>query len=328
MADEQDNPRIVPVMREDRPLDALLPELSGGFAPSAATDGAGPAFHPGVLVVEVDSGYEWSFACWRDPGGAQQLAKELERMMEAVLLARLSEPLSKNPPEKPFRAMRLFLYDEVEGADEVLAEMGYQEVPFRADEYRDRSMKFTEQARQAGWAVSDQPASVWRADVVFPDDELMRRTESIAKAMREEIGDLKWGDQPGKYSHVMAEELHKQYRVGVSPNLESLDHIDLLLIDHTEQRLRWMPPAVFQGLCDFLAVVAHATTPAQIQWGVSTTDASGFTSPPLLRVKRNDTTSDVPIARRLLHWAVMPMKRGTDDRLLRRFEEAFAFVTR
>ncbi len=322
---EDKSPKVVPMMREDRPLDALLPGLSGVKMPGVEQgDDAGPAFHPGVLVVEVDGGYEWAFACWRNPGGATELADSLQQMMEAVLLAKMSEPASTSKQDKPFLGLRLFLYDHVDRADEALAEFGFVEVPFVAAEYGDRTAKFSEQAAVSGWDVGDVPESVWHAAIHLPDAELQRRSDAIADAMRDELESVAWGDQPGRHSKTLAEQLHKQYRVGIAPDLESLEHVDLLLVDHAERRVRWLPPMIFQGICDFMAVVAHAATPAQVQWGVSKTDENGWTSPPLIRVNGRNQTAEIPIARRVLQWCIMPQKTGTDDRLRRRFEEAFS----
>lgn len=314
-------------MREDRPLDSLLPELAGALRPSEPQDGAGPAFHPGVLVVETDDGYEWAFACWRDPGGADALASDLGRLMEAVLLAKMSEPASVGASDKPFTGIRLFLYDEVEGADEALAELGFREVPTAPDMYGERLNTFSDEARASGWSVGSSPSSLWFTPIVKPDAELAQRAETIAEALRERVGSLAWGEEPGAYSKHLAELLQTQFSIGITPTLDGLEKMDLLLVDHAERRVRWLPPVVFQGLCDFLAVVAHASATLTIQWGVSET-RDGWTTPPVIRAGDADRATEIPIGRRLLQWSVMPQARDTDARLTSRFGEAFGLLSR
>lgn len=314
-------------MREDRPLDALLPELSGTTASSSATDGAGPAFHPGVLVVETDDGYEWAFACWRDPGGAKELAAELDRYLEAVLLAKMSEPSDVTAADKDFTGVRLFLYDEVDGSSDTLAELGFTEVPSAPDQFTERLRSFADEARQSGWTVGSTPSSIWYAPIVRPEAELSRHAEEIDARMRQELGDLSWGEDPGVYSKALAEQIQARFNVGITPTLDGLEKMDLFLVEHAERSIRWIPPMVFQGLCDFVAVVAHASGSTQVQWAVSET-TNGWTSPPAIRVRGAGGTADIPIGRRLLQWAVMPQSKGSDARLTARFREAFGLLAR
>lgn len=314
-------------MREDRPLDALLPELGGTPGLSVGSDDAGPAFHPGVLTVETDDGYEWAFACWRDPGGAASLAVELGRFMEAVLLAKMSEPASAGTGDKPFAGVRLFLYDEVVDADAALAELGFREVPSAPDQFAERLRTFADEAKASGWTVASSPASIWYAPIVRPTAELDERAETIDEEMRRTLGDTVWGDEPGLFSKTLAEQLQLRFKTGITPTLEGLDKMDLLLVDHAERTVRWIPPMVFQGLCDFLAVIAHASGKTQVQWAVSET-RDGWTSPPVVRIRRGTDNVDIPIGRRLLYWTVMPQGAGTDSPLKQRFGEAFGLLTR
>ncbi|MFT6627323.1 MAG: hypothetical protein ACJA1R_000579 [Flavobacteriales bacterium] len=297
-------------MSSERPLDALLSGLAqpaGGPLPQTAV-------HPRVLQVEVDGQREWGIIVWSDPGGAQKLHTALLGVLEAALLAELSRPpksIHEDGAPK-FAAVTVFVFAETEYeiAPAVRA-FGLQPVDYVAEDYAERMRAIADEARMSGRSTPERPASVWRAEVSHHEGALGEKLDGIQSMMAERMGDDVWGETPGGPSKLFADYVDKAFGEAVKPNVAGVQALEMLLVQRTVGKIRWMPPLLFQALCDFIPIVAQVEFGAKTSWAVCEALEGGFAQPPLIRFDNGpDGPTHVPLGPHVLRWCMMPLHEG------------------
>jgi hypothetical protein len=327
MSDSDDRSSTPPgILDHDRPLDSLLPELRAG------TPFEGPAHdvHTRILDIEVEDGHEWGLICWRHPGDPDALTDELRRVVEATLLSWLSQPpWARDELERAPTGLQLFVYPELDDdSRRALTSLGFTPFEMDPEAGRDRLDALAEEARQAGVDGADQPRSTWRIDVERPSQGMERRLTRIQDELRAAAGRQVWGEQPGMPSKQLADRLHRDFQTQITPDRDGLRRMDLVLVEHEAEGLRWMPPLIFQALCDFTGIVAQGDLGLPVQWGTCEREPSGVYPPPLFRLDIGADGVLVPIGLAMLRWTVMPPDGDASVRTLdERVEELFVGPT-
>jgi hypothetical protein len=290
-------------------LDALLPELAEpGRSESEAIEAL--AVHPRVLEVELEDSWEWAMTCWFDPG-SEELADQLTMMIVATLLAEMSTPPAALKVERNFSAVRLLVFAELSAESRAAIErLGFKSAPYVGDEYVERMAAWRDEARAAGTHIGSKPDEIFVLEVVRDDPAISAKLDEIQRRMVEDLGDEVWGETPGGPSRLMATYFRQYLNSSVTPSHEGLRAFELFLSQEKTDVLRWMPPVLFQGLCDFVGVILQAEYEFEAQWGLCATDETGFTPPPLLRVSTDAGFEIVPVGEFLVEWCIMP--RGDD----------------
>lgn len=307
-------------MREDRPLDALFPELSedaqiGAAERAVSGDAAGPVAHPRVLEVELDREVEWVIGSWR----AEDVARAVSALVEASLLQAMSKPPAyAGGQERVIAGVRLFMFEAPDTAQaEALQALGFVQDQYQPDAQHVRLSALKAEADGGGWSSPARPASVWWAPFGRPDSALAQRLSRAHELAADALGVQVWGQTPGAVSRAVADALATVCQLQLKPDLDSLHQLDMLLIDRQPGRWRWLSPVLFQGLCDFVGIVAIASLQKRVQWGVASADGQGDYHAPLLRVMTTRGPVDVPIAARLLRLVCRPVAAPEEVALLR-----------
>lgn len=322
-------------MSEDRPLDALFPELTRPYAPN---DGAvvevveqgsvqAPLLGTQVLEVELEHAQRWCMVCWRAPQDGESLDEVLRDLLAATLLQEMSRPPGWGGAKaRRVEGIDLFVFEALDAAaQQALGALGFVPARFEDVEYSNRLHAWQNEAAQGGWRVPPQPASLWHARLSVPSDD------AVSKALREAHEEMAvrhdsrlWGAYPGEPSHTMASVLERLLKHSIAPTQESLHELDMLLVDRDAGVIRWMEPMIFQGLCDFMGIVLMASKRARVQWGVCESDNQGGHLPPVLRLAGRGGARDVEIGRELLAHAVMPRPASHEQPMLTAwFEQVF-----
>ncbi len=293
------------LMSAERPLDALLPALRAPSIPTADV-------HPRVLELKNEEGAEWMLLVWSDPGGPKALHDQIQALVEATLLAELSRPAEviAKQSERRFSGLRLVIFAELDWDPlPAIRAFGFRAVePIFAD---DTQRAITDEAARAKQTVG-APTSVWRATIQRPPGALGDKLEQIDQMIAKRLGAERWGESPGRPSHILATYLSKTFGEVIRATPDGLDSLDLLVVQRAEDVIRWIPPMVFQAICDFIPVVAGSTYKAEISWAQSEDLGDGFSHPPLLRVDDGGTGIHIPIGHHVLRWWMMPLFPGDE----------------
>jgi len=90
------------------------------------------------------------------------------------------------------------------------------------------------------------------------------------------------------------------------------------VVPRAAEVIRWVPPMVFQGLCDAVGVAAAQSLDVDVEWGVCAPDEDdqgdpGFIPPPVVRFRPRSggRWRFVDLGREILRWCVMPL--GPDE---------------
>ena len=299
-------------MSADRPLDALLP----GLAAPAPLGLPRTPVHPRVLESEVDGRREWGLILWENPGGPAALHTAVQGLLEATLLAELSRPPASvyRVPDRRFHAVRLFSYATLPfDPMPAIRAVGFRPVQVDAEAYQERLAAVGSEARATGRTIPAAPVAVWEATISHPSGELGDRLREIEAMMAERMGDDVWGKTPGGPSRLFATYLEKVFGEPIKPSLEGLRAMEMLVVQSTEQTIRWMPPLVFQALCDFIPIVANVVYGTKTSWAVCEAIEGDTAQPPLIRIepkRAGEAPVHVPLGPHLLRWSMMPIHPG------------------
>ena len=66
-------------------------------------------------------------------------------------------------------------------------------------------------------------------------------------------------------------------------NARDLRTLEMLLVSQQAGAIRWIPPMLFQALCDFIGVLGQTLFDRDIAWALCEPDGD-FCTPPLLRL--------------------------------------------
>lgn len=308
-------------MSEERPLDALLPELNKSRRQKSEPIDAS-AVHPRVLEVTLEDSWEWTLGAWSDPG-ARALDKLLRELIQVTVLAELSKSPDNKTAARNFEKMRLLVFAPMSAeSQKVIEEIGFSRIDFAPDQYAERINAWRDEARAAGLTPSPRPSAVYVMDISRVDPVIANNLLTIQAEMTKKLAGEFWGQTPGGPSRLMATYLRQYLNASVTPNRKGLHELELFIVQDKQNCLRWIDPSIFQALCDFIGVILRAVHDLDVQWGVCTPDSSGFASPPVFRVKRKDGYKIVPVSLHLLNWCVMP--RGEEAPSLAESVDALA----
>ncbi len=305
------SPQDLLLMSTERPLDALLPDLREAYEPLPRT-----ALHQRVLEVDTgDDGFEWVMACWEDPGGAKVLHAQMRDLVEAALLAHLSQPATATESiERPFRRLRLYCFTPVEGGiAEALRPFGFVAAKYQPEAHVGRMSALADEAKKMGRRLPMSPHSVWVASIAEPTAAAL----ALARALPEKFGAEVWGQTPGFFSKVMAEVFVGQHKnqKPIAPSVQGLRAIEEKVVLMQPGVIRWIPPLVFQALCDLIGVVMVAEWGHELQWAVCDQDPLGLYPPPHFRLQRPDRAPEEGVdhflvGQQVLQWCMMPLQPG------------------
>lgn len=300
-------------MDEHRPLDSLIPELNRSQPIEGMNQG--PEVHAQVFEVQLEDGHEWLYSVWREPTSLTELDHQLRRLLEITQLLYLSHDAEHESPFD-FRGVRLLVFDQLsEGAGRVLESMGMVRVLFDAEQFRNRMQSIENQAMQAGWSIPSRPMSVWHAQIGQPDPAIEVPLRRVENRLREALLANRWGEIPGETSRLLADQLKIHFGVTIEPTREGLDQLDVLLLDHSANRFRWMLPSTFKALCDFIGVYLQMNQEVRVGWAVGKGNTE-FPSPPMFRVSTPTSAKMFPIGQELIRWSVLPCDAGDAQKML------------
>lgn len=297
------------MMSTERPLDALLPELTTQAPPLPRS-----VLHPRVMELGPGEGNEWVIALWGDPGSTRALHEEVKKLVEATLLAALCRPANTGEAlDNPPGGIRLLAFSPVNGnMQQALRAFGFQlqqELPW-PDE---RLELLRSEGLEMGWDVPATPVSNWFAPLLRPEGVYAEKIEGVHRLLRERVGDDFWGNIPGAFSRCAANLFVEHFQEELTPDLNGLRSFELLTVERKRSGgVRWIPPILFQALADFIGVVIQAEWQHGVEWALCEVDESGYAPPPLFRITRPDRQEHLPIGVHLLRWCIMPIMEGEE----------------
>lgn len=325
----------LPTMRQDRPLDAFLPELQEPQVPNElvlAQDALeasesplvqAPLLHPSVLEVEVEGGWAWAMALWRAPKGQEDLDNVMQRAIERTLLQEMSRPPGYGGAEqRTFLGIHLFVFAPIHDVDrDVLARYGFFATEYVADQYAARLLSFKNEAKLGGWSCQDTPSAIFWSPMQHPDPDLAQTFLSVHEEIVRVLARQVWGMSPGMPSKAMAQALSKHISVSITPTLDGLHELDMILVERKTRTLRWLSPMMFQGLADFLGIIWIAEAKKQVQWALCEVDSDGLFLPPMHRIATQKGPVDVSIGEELVRLAMMPVEDLEQIPLMRDWQD-------
>jgi hypothetical protein len=275
--------------RSDRPLDALIPGLHA------------PPPDKSFLELPLPTGLEWIIPIDEHQGGPAALHHRVAQLIEAAMLSALATPPgNREDLGREVRRVRLFIFTQIEGdLFRALAAFALRPDPPSGDEWREVF---------AALDAKGPPESAWSAEVDAASSPIGIEVRRLHQALVDDTLEP-WGAEPGRPADRLLHLLSDLGGRPMSTALEAIDLAESLLISKKHSCIRWLPPLVFQALCDLVGVAASRDLGAEIEWAVSETETDGFTPPPLFRVGEQD---HVPIALHLLRWWVMPLRAGEE----------------
>lgn len=287
-----------------------LGELFGEFLRPAEAVPYQP-IHPRVLTVGDPEGATMALAVWESPGSAGALHRGLRERIEATLLAALSQPPADRN-EGTWRWLRLLVFAEgPNGLDAAVRAFGLEPVEPTDGGWRRVLAHLRHEKTAIDRAVPDEPVSAWQVGFALPEGERGERLAQWDRELAEHAGDEVWGARPGAPFRRLAALFDRDGLGTVEPTRAGLDLLERELVQRRAGPIRWIPPHVFQALCDAVAVVAQLDLGQQVQWAISEPDDQGLAPPPLIRVhKRDGGHEHVPLGLALLRWCVMPLQPG------------------
>jgi hypothetical protein len=263
--------------------------------------------HVRALAQDATDHRAWVLAVWSDPGGAVALHRALRPRVEATLLAELSRGPAelRERPERDgrFDALRLAVFADLDVEPAVRA-FGLGRADAGTPAWRQALAHLRHEAQLVGAGVPDEPASVWEARIAHAG-----RNDALERALRAATPDEVWGAAPGKPAARLAAALREAGLDSPSPDLAGLRALEDAVCTRGTDVIRWIPPLVFQALCDHVAVAVQKLAGRSVEWAECTAE-DGLTPPPLVRVSAPDGFAHVPLGVELLRWCMMPLRPG------------------
>ena len=270
--------------------------------------------HPGVLQIEMEGSRRWAVAVWSIPDRGQDFRDALQRLVRATLALEWIQPLRGGESLPPkFSSVDLILYADPQKNAEVMSaleEMGFSALPTEAltKKVKKRLSVFASEARRQEVEIPDEPVALYRLAVDEPDGELARLLGAVCRRAEAELKGQVWGDEPGRFSKVFCDQLRLEVNTQVLPTSAGLAMLEDVVVNKGTG-ITWVEPAVFQAICDFVAVVLQSRQDLEVQWGLCAVDEkSGLAPPPVIRLRRRGgpwhtvTLGQEVVARIALPW--------------------------
>ena len=269
------------------------------------------AVHPNVLRIEN----AFVIVCWDCNTELQALHDLLKRNIEGALLSELCQsPKELTESEHALSSIKLVCYgDEPERIERALQAFAMKRQDTVGASWTEIIARLRGEAQHTGRQIDEEPSAVWSVDVQHSSD---LATSKLTAELCHELKDTIWGEEPGRFFTQLAHQSRSSVPSLQSTNLEGVDAFEAAFVSKDATVIRWIPPILFQALCDQIAVVASQKFGAEIQWGQSETDEKGFTSPPLIRAKLDGTWVHIPLGLHLLQWCILPLQPGEEPATL------------
>lgn len=286
----------------------LFPHLGG-----KAEDVPFAPVHVRALAFEDGPSLTLGFVVWKQPESAAALRRDLGQRIEAALLALLSrtaEAVLDEGERRPSLLRVLFFEALAPESRAALAPFGLVEVPYDAVAMAATMSHVRGEAQRCGLESPEQPTAVFEVKVAPPDAERGHTLAQIEETLRRALEEAVWGASPGAFFRALSSVLIARGEAPLPATIEALDRIELIAGQLVAGRIRWIPPAVFQALCDTVGVVASREFARRVDWAACEPDEDGIAPPPLLRAKLPDGVVHIPIAEHVLRWSMMPLADG------------------
>lgn len=298
------------MMSAERPLDALLGSLSSSDSPLPQE-----AIHTRVLELGPEEGDAWVIAMWSDPGELPEIRWQVQRLLEATLLANLSraaesgEALDRVPSQVRFLAFST-TQDNLATA---LKPFGFRLDNTFAFE-GDALEALRQEGMEMGWPVPEQPISSWTVPLQQPTSDGREGLVTIHKELRERIHKDCWGSNPGAFSRYAGLLMRRELDVDIQPTLKGLDRFeDKVVIHNARNCIRWIPAMLFQALADLIGVTIDQVYGHKVEWALCEPEDNGYGPPPVFRITYADgRETHLSIGMHLLRWCVMPILEGEE----------------
>jgi hypothetical protein len=290
----------------ERPLDTLLPDLG------ETKDLVVRTLHTRVLNIESDTGWQWVFVCWENPGDFRTLHNALKPIVESSLLSHLTQPLGQetadNADFREVASLCFVQYPAIEG-DLVAALMPFgftQETMNRAFSSPVESA-IKREADLLDLTLPNRPSRVWTASVSYSTHQ--ENINALERHLRMTLKDQAWGTQPGHPTKALQDAWKSVFGHPLSLSSQGMNELEMVMIQQQAGTIRWIPCRCFQAICDYIGVLTLHQFNLPLQWGDSSPDESGFCAPPLLRWE--DAAGDVQhlnLGVEFLRWSIMPLQ--------------------
>lgn len=289
------------------PLDELFPHLK-----QPKEELPRLPVHARVLEIPETEGTVLVVVVWSDPGTSLSLHQEVRQRFEGTLLAELSRPASELLVEelRP-RAFRVVVVGKARSdLDRALGAFGLVRTKAEGSSWNETLAYVRGEAPRVGEAVPEEFDSFWEVPITLASGERGANVRRLEAALRTATGKEVWGEKPGAFfqrAAVAARELLGEH---LGPDSAGLLALEQLVGQVGPGHVRFIPPILFQTLCDAVGVVANRAYGRDVQWAPCEPDELGFAPPPLLRARLEDGYVHVPIGLHLLRWSVMPLAKG------------------
>lgn len=265
--------------------------------------------HARVLEQDATDHHAWVLAVWEDPGGPQALHRALAQRIEATLLAELSRPVAELRDRAAlFEAVRLLVFPELEDVAAAVRAFGLTPVEDASPSagWIQALAHLRHEAQVVGADVADEPSSRWEAPISH-----LEVAEQLERTLIERTPEESWGESPGSPLARLSTAM-KQAGLGTpTADLAGLRQVEQAVVQRQPGPIRWIPPLVFQALCDLAAVAGAGVSKRPVQWALcEPPEEGGLVPPPLVRVETPDGWAHVPLGLEVLRWCVMPLQPG------------------
>lgn len=291
-------------MDGDRPLNSLIAGLHrAGSVPRAPV-------HPRALDIDEATGSGLVLVCWEDPGGAAALHRALKPRVEAALLAGLcrSPQELKESPRRP-AWLRLACFEPVEDVEAAVRAFGLARAEV-GPSWRHTLAHVRGEASKSDREVPDEPAEAFEVAIEMPEGKRGVELARLEAALEAEGIDRVWGAPPGASFMRLRQAAQQELGLGIEPTLDALLEVEALFAQDRLGVVRYIPPLVFQGLCDMIAVIANEELGRPVQWAETHPDEQGLRAPPVVRAKLDDGVVYIPLGQHVLRWCMMPLLPG------------------
>jgi hypothetical protein len=286
-----------------------LGELFGDFVQPAEALPYQPV-HPRVLNVADPEGASLAVVVWEDPGGARALHHSLRTRIEGALLAALSQP-ARDWNEAHWAWLRVAAFGALPPDHHAALEaFGLRAVDARGPGWRRVLAHLRHERASVDRPIADEPSHTFQVPVALPGGEAGERLRAWDHTLATEAGDELWGERPGVPFQRLAALVEGAGLGRPTSDRAGLDLLERCIVQRDPDRLRWIPPLVFQALCDAVAVIAHLDLGREVQWGCCEPGDDGLAPPPLLRMRHASGHVHVPVGLALLRWCIMPLRPG------------------
>lgn len=269
--------------------------------------------HVRALAFEDGDELTVGFIVWKDPGGVRALRRELGVRIEAALLSVLSrsaDELTRDGERRPSRIL-LLTFDAIDGdVASALAPFGLRQVDYDPVAFAQTMALVRGEAQRCGATSPDAPVAIYSVPVALPDEPRGTNVQTLEAVLREGLAGIVWGEKPGAHFLALSASLGAIDEAPLSPESSALDRIETIVGQLVPGRIRWIPPLVFQAVCDAIGVIATKEHSRKIDWAPCDPDDDGLAPPPLLRARLPDGMVHIPIGEHVLRWSMMPLAEG------------------